>query len=37
MVEGGRIDHAHHAGNAARALDDTSPSTQAIKTALEMT
>ena len=23
MVEGGRIDHAHHAGNAARALEDT--------------
>ena len=23
MVEGGRIDHAHHAGNAYRALEDT--------------
>ena len=23
MVEGGRIDHAHHAGNAYRALTDT--------------
>ncbi len=23
MVEGGRIDHAHHAGNAYRALDET--------------
>ncbi len=23
MVEGARIDHAHHAGNAARALEDT--------------
>ena len=28
MVEGGRIDHAHHNGNAARALDDSSPSTR---------
>ena len=23
MVEGGRIDHAHHSGNAYRALTDT--------------
>lgn len=34
MVEGGRIDHAHHAGNAARALSDTMAFEQAIRTAL---
>ncbi len=37
MIEGGRIDHAHHAGNAARALEDTLAFDQAIKKALEMT
>lgn len=37
MVEGGRIDHAHHAGNAARALEDTDAFDAAIATALEMT
>ena len=37
MVEGGRIDHAHHAGNAARALEDTVAFDAAIKMALEMT
>ena len=37
MVEGGRIDHAHHAGNAARALIDTVAFDQAIKTALDLT
>lgn len=37
MVEGGRIDHAHHAGNAARALADTDAFDQAIAAALEMT
>ena len=37
MVEGGRIDHAHHAGNAARALADTIAFDEAIRTALEMT
>ena len=37
MVEGGRIDHAHHAGNAARALIDTVAFDQAIKKALELT
>ncbi|APG87504.1 alkaline phosphatase III (plasmid) [Sinorhizobium americanum CCGM7] len=37
MVEGGRIDHAHHAGNAARALEDAIAFDQAIKKALEMT
>ena len=37
MVEGGRIDHAHHGVNAARALEDTDAFDQAIATALEMT
>jgi len=37
MVEGGRIDHAHHAGNAARALIDTVAFDQAIKKALDLT
>ncbi|MCW5696200.1 MAG: alkaline phosphatase [Bauldia sp.] len=37
MVEGGRIDHAHHAGNAARALYDTIAFNAAIQTALDMT
>lgn len=37
MVESGRIDHAHHAGNAARALEDTVEYDRAIKAALEMT
>lgn len=37
MVEGGRIDHAHHAGNAARALEDTVALDAAVKAALEMT
>ncbi len=35
MVEGGRIDHAHHAGNAARALEDTLAFSDAIRVALE--
>ncbi|MCC6982665.1 MAG: alkaline phosphatase [Bauldia sp.] len=34
MVEGGRIDHAHHAGNAARALADTVAFDQAIRAAM---
>ena len=34
MVEGGRIDHAHHAGNAYRALTDTMAFDAAIKAAL---
>jgi alkaline phosphatase len=34
MVEGGRIDHAHHAGNAARALEDTVAFDDAVKAAL---
>ncbi|MEQ1755173.1 MAG: alkaline phosphatase [Micropepsaceae bacterium] len=37
MVEGGRIDHAHHAGNAARALEDTVAFDNAVKTALAST
>jgi alkaline phosphatase len=37
MIEGGRIDHAHHAGNAARALEDTVAFDDAIQTALDMT
>ncbi len=35
MVEAGRIDHAHHAGNAYRALTDTVELSQAVKTALK--
>lgn len=37
MVEGGRIDHAHHAGNAHRALTDTIALSEAVKMAREMT
>lgn len=37
MVEGGRVDHAHHAGNAARALGDVAALDDAIAKALEMT
>ena len=37
MVEGGRIDHAHHDGNAARALEDYVAFDAAIKKALELT
>jgi len=37
MVEGGRIDHAHHGGNAIRALEDTMAFDAAIAAALEMT
>ncbi|CAH0534638.1 Alkaline phosphatase [Vibrio stylophorae] len=37
MVEAGRIDHAHHAGNAARALQDTLAFDAAIAQALAMT
>lgn len=36
MVEGGRIDHAHHGGNAHRALDDTVAFEAAVAKALEM-
>lgn len=37
MVEGGRIDHAHHAGNAYRALTDTIAMDDAVKAAMEKT
>ena len=37
MVESGRIDHAHHAGNAKRALVDTIEYANAVKKAYEMT
>lgn len=36
MVEGGRVDHAHHAGNAYRALTDTIAVAEAVKAAMEM-
>ncbi len=35
MVEAGRIDHAHHAGNAYRALTDTIELDRAVATALK--
>jgi alkaline phosphatase len=34
MVEGGRIDHAHHMGNAYRALDETREFANAVRAAL---
>lgn len=34
MVEGGRIDHAHHLGNAYRALTDTIALSDAVRAAL---
>ncbi len=37
MVEGGRIDHAHHAGNAFRALTETIEFSRAVEVALELT
>jgi alkaline phosphatase len=37
LVEGGRIDHAHHDGNAARSLEDYVAFDAAIKKALELT
>jgi len=37
MVEGGRIDHGHHAGNAQRALTETIELAHAVKVALEKT
>ena len=37
MVEGGRIDHGHHAGNAIRALEDAMAFDLAVRTAIEMT
>lgn len=35
MVEAGRIDHAHHGGNAARALHDTIALSDAVRVAME--
>lgn len=37
MVEGGRIDHAHHGGNAARALSDFKAFEEAIAAAIAAT
>ena len=37
MVEGGRIDHAHHSGNAYRALTDTIAFADAVARARELT
>ncbi|MGQ0620277.1 MAG: alkaline phosphatase [Panacagrimonas sp.] len=37
MVEAGRIDHAHHAGNAYRALVDTVALDEAVRAAMELT
>jgi alkaline phosphatase len=37
LVEGGRIDHAHHEGNAHRALTDTVAFSDAVAAALELT
>ena len=37
MVEGGRIDHGHHAGNAQRALTETIEFANAVSVALQKT
>ncbi|MGH8073404.1 MAG: alkaline phosphatase, partial [Lysobacter sp.] len=37
LVEGGRIDHAHHDGNAYRALTDTIALSDAVQAAVDMT
>ncbi len=37
MVEGGRIDHAHHASNAYRALTETVSLSDAVRVATDMT
>ena len=37
VVEGGRIDHAHHAGNAYRALVDAIAFSEAVAVAVKMT
>ena len=37
MIEGGRVDHGHHAGNAKRALEDTVALDAAIRAAVEAT
>lgn len=36
MVEAGRIDHAHHAGNASRALHDTIALSRAVERAAQL-
>lgn len=36
LVEGGRVDHAHHAGNAHRALEDAVALDGAVRAALDM-
>jgi alkaline phosphatase len=36
MVEAGRIDHGHHAGNAARALNDTIELSRAVEQAVRL-
>lgn len=36
VVEGGRIDHAHHDGNARRALEDAIALDNAVRTVLDM-
>jgi alkaline phosphatase len=37
MIEGGRVDHAHHEGRAGEALSETVALDEAIRTALQMT
>ena len=37
LIEGGRIDHAHHAGNARRALADATALDEAVAAALRLT
>lgn len=37
MIEGGRVDHGHHANNAKRALTDVGALDDAVKAALELT
>ncbi len=37
LIEGGRIDHAHHGGNAFRALTDTIALSDAVRAVTEMT
>ncbi len=37
MVEGGRIDHANHEGNAYRALDETTSLSRAVQAAIDAT
>lgn len=37
LVEGGRIDHANHAGNAFRALDETVSMSDAVRAAVQAT